>query len=70
MNKKAGSELSITLFSPARSSSSFWIVSYYTSIVKPIYRSYFGLLSRVEAIRDKPSQTLACGHAIESSNPL
>ena len=41
INEQTGSEPSTALFSPARSSSTSWVPTYYTPLVKPISKALF-----------------------------
>ena len=58
-----GSEPSTALFSQAHSSSTSWIPTYYTPLVKPIHGliSAFSPVGLGEAIRDKPAQYISMG---------
>ena len=68
--EQTGSEPSTALFSPARSSSTSWVPTYYTPLVKPIH----GLISTFSPVgrllgTSRPN-TLAWGHGSQSGSFL
>ena len=70
INEQTGSEPSTALFSPARSSSTSWVPTYYTPLVKPIH----GLISAFFPVgrqfgTSRPN-TLVCGHGYQSGSFL
>ena len=71
INEQTGSEPSTALFSPARSSSTSWVPTYYTPLVKPIHGliSTFSPVGRLFGTKSRPN-TLVWGHGSQSGSFL